>query len=177
MADKIASKITKKSARFNGVGFSNKFIKVLYTNGGEDMAKLSIDNQTKVKINKLALKAIKKELCAKQDIELLIVNDDAIKELNKNHRKKNKPTDVLSFPVEYEFANFLGSIVISIDTAQKQADEQNHPLDTEMAILFIHGCLHLQGFDHEKDSGEMREIEAKICQKFSLPAPLTARYA
>lgn len=140
------------------------------------MAKLSIDNQTKVKINKLALKAIKKELCAKQDIELLIVNDEAIKELNKTHRKKNKATDVLSFPLDYEFANFLGSIVISVDTAQKQANEQNHSLDTEMAILFIHGCLHLQGFDHEKDSGEMREYEAKVCEKFGLPAPLTCRY-
>jgi probable rRNA maturation factor len=140
------------------------------------MAKLSVDNKTKIKIDKKALNEIRKTVCAKKDVELLIVNDDEIKELNKIHRKKNKPTDVLSFPVNFEFANFAGSIVISIDTAQKQADEQNHPLNSEVSILFIHGLLHLLGFDHESDKGEMREEEARICSSFNLVAPLTSRY-
>ncbi|MEY4505379.1 MAG: hypothetical protein RL154_1680, partial [Pseudomonadota bacterium] len=68
------------------------------------MAKLSVDNKTKIKIDKKALNEIRKTVCAKKDVELLIVNDHEIKELNKIHRKKNKPTDVLSFPVNFEFA-------------------------------------------------------------------------
>ena len=135
-----------------------------------------LNNETKLKISKKTLNDIRKEICGKKSVELLMVFDDKIKTLNKTHRKKNKPTDVLSFPVDYEFADFLGSIVISVDTAKRQADELKHDLNDEIAILFIHGLLHLIGMDHEKDEGEMRKQEALLCEKFSLNAPLTSRH-
>jgi probable rRNA maturation factor len=139
------------------------------------MAKLLIDNQTKTKIKKKLLSNIKKAICPKQAIELLFVDDERIREINLEFRDKDSSTDVLSFPASYEFADFLGSIVISIDTASRQALEFNHSLENEIQILFLHGILHLQGMDHETDSGEMRQKEADICSMLGLSFALIER--
>lgn len=114
-------------------------------------------------------------LLQENSVELVIVDDLEIMELNKVHRGKDAPTDVLSFPVEFAFANFIGSIVISYETAQKAADEFGHSLQDEAKILFVHGLLHLLGFDHEVDNGEMRQKEQEIAQKLSLPLSLINR--
>ena len=95
-------------------------------------------------------------------------DDEAIKELNKQYRDKNEATDVLSFPIELE--NFipevrmLGDIVISTDTAKRQAEEFKHPVIVEIVILLIHGLLHLHGFDHieEADRVVMRAKETEV---------------
>lgn len=101
-------------------------------------------------------------------LSMVFCDDESIKELNNQYREKNEPTDVLSFPIELE--NFipevrmLGDIVISTDTAKRQAEEFKHPVIAEIVILLIHGLLHLHGFDHIKDDDRvvMRAKEADV---------------
>ena len=101
-------------------------------------------------------------------LSLVFCDNKAIKDLNKEYRSKDEPTDVLSFPIELE--NFvpeirmLGDIVISTETAVTQAKEYKHSTETEIAILLIHGLLHLHGYDHikEDDKKEMREKENEV---------------
>ena len=111
-----------------------------------------------------------------RDIDLLICSDDYIKELNSEHRGVDKATDVLSFPVETDFDNMpLGSLVISVDRAKNKADELGHDMNDEIALLAIHGTLHLLGMDHETDNGEMREAERRWIERFNLPDSLIVR--
>lgn len=91
------------------------------------------------------------------------VSDRKMRELNKQFRAKNSTTDVLSFPFEAdEFDlddNHLGDIIVSIEQAQKQADENDLPLELEIKQLILHGVLHLCGYDHETDDGAMNQRE------------------
>lgn len=101
-------------------------------------------------------------------LSMVFCDDSAIQDLNKEYRGKDEPTDVLSFPMELE--NFvpeirmLGDIVISMDTAKRQAEEFGHSVMAEIVILMIHGILHLHGYDHieEEDCKIMRPREAEI---------------
>lgn len=100
------------------------------------------------------------------EISLLITNDETIHLLNKEYRQKDKPTDVLSFPMEDDI--MLGDIVISLDTAKNQAQEREIGLEREIAFLFIHGLLHLLGYDHEtsvEDEKEMFALQEEILKK------------
>ena len=109
------------------------------------------------------------------DVELTIVDDEVMRSINLEQRGIDKSTDVLSFPLE-SFPNApLGSIVINVDLAGSVADELDHSLDDEVALLFIHGLLHILGYDHEKDDGQMRELESKIIKEFDLPESLIVR--
>ena len=110
-----------------------------------------------------------------KDIELILTTDEEIRELNKIYRNKDKATDVLSFPLEEMPGIPLGSIIISIDTAKKGALAFGHNIEDEIKLLFIHGLLHLLGYDHETDNGEMREKEKEIIEKFNLPKSLIIR--
>ncbi len=110
-----------------------------------------------------------------RDVELILTDDKEIQELNRLHRQKDKPTDVLSFPLENIPGMPIGSIVISIDTAKKGAEEFGHSIEDEIKLLFIHGLLHLLGYDHEIDNGEMREKEKEVIEKFNLPKSLIIR--
>lgn len=109
-----------------------------------------------------------------KNLTVAFVSDKKIKELNKIFRNKNKTTDVLSFPYEpdqYDYLetdNFLGDIVISLETAQKQAAENNLTFETEIKQLILHGILHLCGYDHESDAGEMNSIEIKLRNKLKI---------
>lgn len=109
------------------------------------------------------------------DVELSFVNSKQMRDINLKQRKINKTTDVLSFPFEFIMHVPLGCIVINLDLAEEKSKEFNHSKDDEIALLFIHGLLHVLGFDHEKDSGEMREKEEEIINKFSLPKSLIVR--
>lgn len=118
---------------------------------------IDFDNQTKIDIDVSSLEIIKNELSSK-DIELILVYNDEIQTLNKEHRNIDKATDVLSFPLEYDMPNMpLGSIVISVDFVEDKAKEYNHSFLDELTLLFIHGMLHLLGYDHEVDKGEHRK--------------------
>jgi probable rRNA maturation factor len=110
-----------------------------------------------------------------KDIELLIVSDKTIQNINKEHRGIDKATDVLSFPLEDIEHLPLGSIVISADKAKEISQKFSHSLEDEIILLFIHGLLHLLGYDHEIDNGEMRSKEQEIIKKFNLPSSLIIR--
>ncbi|GAB6044774.1 rRNA maturation RNase YbeY [Caminibacter profundus] len=135
---------------------------------------IDFENRTDFKFDVNLLKEIYEYLTDK-DLELILTTDEEIQELNYAYRKKDKPTDVLSFPLENIPGAPLGSIVISIDTAKKEALKFGHSVEDEIKLLFIHGLLHLLGYDHEIDNGEMREKEEEIIKKFNLPDSLIIR--
>ncbi|WP_375724155.1 rRNA maturation RNase YbeY [Arcobacter sp. KX21116] len=136
---------------------------------------IDFDNQTKIDIDISSLEIIKNELSPK-DIELILVYNDEIQTLNKEHRNIDKATDVLSFPLDYDMPNMpLGSIVISVDFVEDKAKEYNHSFLDELTLLFIHGMLHLLGYDHEVDNGEHREKEEELIKKYNLPKSLIVR--
>ena len=137
---------------------------------------IDFENKTNFDFDVNILKDIYNFLTDK-DIEFILTTDEEIKELNKIYRNKNKATDVLSFPLEDENipGMLLGSIIISLDTAKKGANEFGHSLEDEIKLLFIHGLLHLLGYDHETDNGEMRKKEAEIIEIFNLPKSLIIR--
>lgn len=136
---------------------------------------IDIENNTSFDINTSLIEDITSSLTSK-DIELIIVKNDEIQELNKEHRKIDKATDVLSFPLEFDMPNMpLGSIVISLDFVEEKAKEYGHTQEEEFSLLFIHGLLHLLGFDHEIDSGEHRTKEEELIKQFNLPNSLIVR--
>jgi probable rRNA maturation factor len=94
------------------------------------------------------------------------VSDKAIRELNRQFRGVDKATDVLSFPADE--AHNLGDIAISVDTAARQAKENGLTFDEEVAQLILHGLLHLSGYDHETDNGEMNRLELKIRRRLGI---------
>lgn len=136
---------------------------------------IDLDNQTNLAFELEILEKIALEL-TNRDFELLIVNNDTIKRLNKEYRNKDKATDVLSFPfnLDFEYAP-LGSIIISADFVKQKAKEFNHKIEDELQLLFIHGLLHLLGYDHEVDNGEHRRKEEELIKKFNLPKSLIVR--
>ena len=107
-----------------------------------------------------------------KDFSVAIVSDKKIRELNLQYRGKDKTTDVLSFPFEPdEFdrnSNYLGDIAISAEQAERQALENGLEYETEIKQLILHGILHLCGYDHETDTGEMNKLEFKLRDKLNI---------
>lgn len=135
---------------------------------------IELDNRTSIPIQKYFLDKIATSLTNKE-IELIITINSEIQEINSQNRNINKPTDVLSFPYEEMPMSPLGSIVISYDFVKQKSEELGHTTSDEISLLFIHGLLHLLGYDHETDNGEMREEEKRIIKKFQLPNSLIVR--
>ncbi len=108
-------------------------------------------------------------------IELILTDSNEIKKLNRVYRNIDKPTDVLSFPLEKLPNSPIGSIVINIDKIKQNSNEFSHSLDEEFTLLFLHGFLHLLGYDHENDNGKMRKKEKEIIELFSFPKSLIVR--
>ncbi|RLA73811.1 MAG: rRNA maturation RNase YbeY [Epsilonproteobacteria bacterium] len=133
---------------------------------------IDIKNSFNLAVDEKFLNNITK-LYTTKDIELMITDDKTIKNLNQKYRDINKPTDVLSFV--YKDIDILGSIVISFDFIVEQSNEFDHSLEDEFKILYIHGLLHLVGFDHEKDNGKQTKEELMLIKKFKLNKSLTTR--
>jgi probable rRNA maturation factor len=108
-------------------------------------------------------------------VTVLLAGDARLKELNRTYRRKNKPTDVLSFPAGENGEGVAGDLAISVETAARQAEEHGHALEDELRILTLHGVLHLAGYDHEADRGEMRALESGLRAKLKLPVGLIER--
>jgi probable rRNA maturation factor len=104
----------------------------------------------------------------------LLADDKTLRELNREFRKKDYATDVLSFPAIAPSGE-LGELAISVERAAEQAREYGHALLDEIRILMLHGVLHLAGMDHETDRGEMARTEHKLRLDLGLPAGLIAR--
>lgn len=110
------------------------------------------------------------------NFSVAFVSDKRMRELNNLFRGKNATTDVLSFPIhadEFETAEAdehrsIGDIVISAEQAERQAAENGLSLDTEIKQLILHGVLHLCGYDHETDNGEMNERELELRDKLAI---------
>lgn len=135
---------------------------------------IELDNRTELAIDEAFLERIAEKLTDKE-IELIITSNAEIEEINRVHRGVDKPTDVLSFPYEEVFMGPLGSIVISEDFVRQKALEFGHSQSDELALLFIHGLLHILGYDHEVDNGEMRQYEKKLIDELGLPESLIVR--
>ncbi|HKX32378.1 MAG TPA: rRNA maturation RNase YbeY [Blastocatellia bacterium] len=103
-------------------------------------------------------------------LTVIFIRDRAMRELNRDYRGIDRPTDVLSFaywetadfPEPVPDSNHLGDLVISVETAVTYARELGLTFDREIEHLVIHGALHLAGYDHETDQGEMRRLERKL---------------
>ena len=118
------------------------------------------------------LSSVKKELGLTGEFSVLLTGDEHIRAMNLQFRGLNKPTDVLSFPSVLEEG---GDLAISLETAAVQAAAHGHSVHTEVKVLILHGLLHLAGYDHEQDRGEMRRRENLLRKQFDLPAGLVAR--
>lgn len=135
---------------------------------------IEFDNRTALQLDIDVISAIADSLTNKE-IELIVTDVHEMQEINKEHRRIDKATDVLSFPYEAMPMTPLGSIVICSEYIEQKAKELGHTNNDEFALLFIHGLLHLLGYDHEVDDGEMRQEEARLIQKFNLPQSLIIR--
>ena len=138
------------------------------------MQYIIFENNTNETIDLVILEEIVKDL-ANKEIEFILTNNSEIKTINLDTRGIDKPTDVLSFPYEEMPHTPLGSIVISIDFVKEKASFFKHTIQDEINLLFIHGLLHLLGYDHEIDNGEHREKEKELIKKFKLPTSLIVR--
>lgn len=113
-------------------------------------------------------------------VSVLLTTDTEIRRLNRQFRGKNKATDVLSFPAEQGPERrgpekLAGDLAISVPTAGKQAAAQGHALAIEIKVLLLHGLLHLAGYDHETDEGQMARRERALRAKLRLPLGLIER--
>jgi probable rRNA maturation factor len=99
------------------------------------------------------------------EVHVVVTGDEELQRLNRAYRKVDRPTDVLSFPDGDPLPDgelLLGEIVISLDAARRQAAELGHSELRELEELVLHGTLHLLGHDHERDNGEMEDLELRL---------------
>jgi probable rRNA maturation factor len=134
--------------------------------------------QTSRDLSRTSLRAyaekLQSEVAAGRSFVCLLADDAELRRLNRDFRKQDYATDVLSFP-QAEGSGFLGEMAISLDRARVQAREHDHDTAGEIRILMLHGLLHLMGMDHEADSGEMGRAERKWRKRFGLPGSLIER--
>ena len=141
--------------------------------------KLEIPESWITKLEQLLLLAGEAEGIADGDVSLTFTDDDSIHQLNRDYRGIDRPTDVLSFAMQEDgteeldiifevdsedeadpISGMLGDIIISVETAAAQSEEYGHSLEREIGFLFVHGFLHLIGYDHQNDEAEA-EMTAK----------------
>ena len=130
--------------------------------------KVRIDAERWRSFSEKALHAIRKE---SGHATIAFVSDRQIRELNRRFRGIDKATDVLSFPADDETSGDtanLGDIAISLERAEIQASENKLTLDEEIAQLILHGLLHLSGYDHETDKGEMNRLELRLRRQLKI---------
>lgn len=147
------------------------------------MIKINISNETDFKFKfkrqyNAALKSLLEILNIKGDTEVSVIigDDKLLKQVSKQYRDKNAPTDILSFPAGYKDLkemigyNLLGDIYLSYEMVEKQAKEFGHSSKREWTYLFTHGLLHLLGYDHKtkKDEKEMNGIAYNVMEKIKV---------
>ena len=107
-------------------------------------------------------------------VTVAIVPDGRVQQLNRRYRRKNVPTDVLSFPSDEP--GHLGEVVIAAGVARRQAAAGGHSVQQELRVLALHGLLHLLGYDHERDDGRMARVEARLRRRGGLREGLIERH-
>ena len=129
------------------------------------------------------LRAAQRAVGLEGEVPVLLADDATLRRLNRTFRGKDKATDVLSFPAgpttvffgEPEGPGLAGDLAISLEAAERQAAKFGHSLRDEVRVLLLHGVLHLAGFDHEADAGEMAAREAELQRELGLETGLIAR--
>lgn len=125
-----------------------------------------IDARRLERLGDAALSSVGRE---NRHITIVFVRDREIRVLNRKYRQADHATDVLSFPagdsVDTDAQSYLGDIAVSVETALRQAQAAGHSLERELDELLIHGVLHLSGYDHETDRGQMNRIELRLRRK------------
>jgi probable rRNA maturation factor len=111
---------------------------------------------------------------APESVTIELISDETMARLNESFRKKQGPTDVLSFPSNgarpAQGAEYIGDIAISPETARRNARRFSRSFPIEMRILILHGMIHLAGFDHECDNGEMDRLERRLRKRLGVAA-------
>ena len=122
---------------------------------------------------------------ARGGVTIAIVPDARVRQLNRQHRRKDRVTDVLSFPASagrlrrgrpFEERGYLGDVVIAAGVARRQARSAGHSIQVEVKVLTLHGLLHLLGYDHERDAGKMARLEARLRRMGGLREGLIERH-
>ena len=126
----------------------------------------SVPRFPKHDIAKFAQRVLRALKVNRDDLAIAFVDDDTMRDLNRKFRRKNKTTDVLTFPGDDP--THLGDIVVSLDQARRQAADEKHSLAIEVRYLVLHGILHALGYDHETDDGEMNALELKLRARVGL---------
>lgn len=124
------------------------------------------------------LRAAQAAVRLRGQVSVLLATDAKVRRLNRDFRGIDRPTDVLSFPAPASPAaaeRMAGDLAISVPAAQRQAAEHGHSTLTEIKILILHGLLHLAGYDHHADSGQMDRRERKLRVRLKLPPGLIQR--
>ncbi len=102
------------------------------------------------------------------EVSVLFCADGRMRGLNRRYRGKDRPTDVLAFPAGTAAGGFLGDIVISVPYASREARRRGQPRSREIDRLLVHGFLHLMGYDHETDDGEMEALESRLRRRLGI---------
>ena len=136
-----------------------------------DSSPIVQNRQRKLRVDVATLDAFARRLAAAarispESFSAVLVSDRRIRDLNRRYRKKRAATDVLSFPLEEN--GFLGDVVISVETARRQARRLGHRLGRELELLLLHGVVHLLGYDHESGRGEMDRRERGLRRRLEL---------
>jgi probable rRNA maturation factor len=146
-------------------------------NGDPDHPDWLANRQRSVRIHAAGLARfaarLRRELAGGREFAVCIASDEAVRRANRRFRGRGRTTDVLSFP-DGEGGR-LGDILISARRARVQSRRLGHSVDEEIRILILHGLLHLLGYDHERDRGEMRRLERRWRRRLGLPAGLIER--
>lgn len=119
------------------------------------------------------LRRLSRDLARGREFAVVVASDEALRQANSRFRGKRQSTDVLSFP-DGE-AGRLGDILISARRAHRQARQFGHRVEDELKVLALHGLMHLLGFDHENDAGEMLHAEKKWRRRYGLQSGLIER--
>lgn len=114
-----------------------------------------------------------RDLSTGQQFSIVVDSDDEMRRANDLFRNVSLTTDVLSFPDGED--GYLGDIMISAQRAASQCAEHGHSIEDELQVLALHGMLHLNGYDHETDAGEMQQMEERLRRKYGLGSGLIAR--
>ena len=125
---------------------------------------------TEASLERFVVRA-KKKVGLRGAVSVLITSSREMRELNYRFRRKDEATDVLSFPaLRGVVTRFAGDVAISAEIASANAKSLGHSAAEEVKILVLHGVLHLSGYDHERDDGEMARTELNLRKEMKLPA-------
>jgi probable rRNA maturation factor len=129
--------------------------------------RLTVDEEDLESFSQRLARAVRR---SPHDFTVALVSDRRIRALNRRYRKQARPTDVLSFPLRASFPTngYLGEVVVSLETARRNARRYRHSPEEEIKLLILHGVLHLLGYDHETDRGQMNRRERQLRRRLGL---------